>query len=114
MLAKALVNLEEIMDLRILSRGPIGAIVGATMLAASSTPAPAFTLSSPSLEPPIVASGVDSVYWRHWGVWHHGWHRGWAWRGGWHRWGGGWGPRYGFGPAYRCWWGPWGRRCGWV
>jgi hypothetical protein len=51
------------MDLRILSRGAIAAIVGATMLAASSAPAPAFTLSSPSLEQPIVASGVDSVYW---------------------------------------------------
>jgi hypothetical protein len=114
MLAKTLVNLEEIMDLRILSGGAIGAIAGATMLAASSAPAPAFTLSSPSLEQPVAAAGVDSVYWRQWGGWHHGWHHGWAWGGGWHRWGGGWGPRYGFGPAYRCWWGPWGRRCGWV
>jgi hypothetical protein len=111
------------MNLRILSRGAIAAIAGATMLAASSAPAPAFTLSSPSLEQPVVSADVESVWWhggwhRGWhGGWHRGWHRGWGWHGGWHRygWGGGWGPRYGFGGGYRCWWTPWGfRRCGWV
>ncbi len=109
------------MDLRILSGGAIAAIAGAAMLAASSAPAPAFTLSSPSLEQPAVAAGVESVYWRHWGGWHGGWHRGWhhgwGWHGGWHRWGWhrgwGWGPHYyGYAPVYHCWWGPWGRRCG--
>lgn len=111
------------MDLRILSGGAIAAIAGAAMLVASSAPSPAFTLSSPSLEQPVVGADVESVYWRHWGGWHGrwhhglGWHRGWGWRGGWHRWGYGWGgPRYyGYGGGYRCWWTPWGyRRCGWV
>jgi hypothetical protein len=116
------------MVLRILSRGAIAAIAGTTMLAFSSVPAPAFTLSSPSLEQPVVGADVESVWWHggwHRG-WHGGWHRGWGWHGGWHRWGwgGGWhrwgygwgGPRYyGFGGGYRCWWTPWGyRRCGWV
>ncbi len=111
------------MNLRILSRGAIAAIAGATMLAASSAPSPAFTLSSPSLEQPVVGADVESVWWHggwHRG-WHGGWHRGWGWhrgmgwRGGWHRYGWG-GPRYyGFGGGYRCWWTPWGfRRCGWV
>ena len=89
------------MVLRFLSRGAIAALAGAAMLAASTASSPAFTLTSPSLEQPIVGADVDSVYWSHWG-------------GGWHRWGwrGGWGPRYGFAPVYHCWWGPWGRRCG--
>ena len=108
------------MVLRILSPGAIAAIAGTTMLAFSSVPAPAFTLSSPSLEQPVVGADVESVWWhggwhRGWG-WHGGWHR-WGWGGGWHRWGYGWGgPRYyGFGGGYRCWWTPWGyRRCGWV
>jgi hypothetical protein len=106
------------MDLRILSRGAIAAVAGAMMLALSSAPSSAFTLSSPSLEQPVVGADVESVWWHggwHRG-WHGGWHRGWGWRGGWHRWGwgGGWGPRYGYGfaPVYHCWWGPWGRRCG--
>ena len=65
------------MDLRILSRGAIGAVAGATMLALSSAPSSAFTLSSPSLEQPVVGADVESVWW------HGGWHRGW--HGGWHR-----------------------------
>lgn len=110
------------MVLRILSRGAIAAIAGAAMLSASTAPSPAFTLSSPSLEQPVVAGSATPVYWhggwgwhRGWG-WHGGWHR-WGWGGGWHRWGYGWGgPRYyGFAPGWRCWWTPWGfRRCGWV
>ena len=110
------------MVLRILSRGAIAAVVGAAMLSASSAPSSAFTLSSPSLEQPVIGADVQSVWWH--GGWHGGWHRGWGgWHGGWHRgwggwrrlawgWGGGWGPRYGFAPVYHCWWGPWGRRCG--
>ena len=106
-------NLEATMVLRILSRGAIAAVAGATMLAASSVPSSAFTLSSPSLEQPVVSADVQSVWWH--GGWHGGWHRGWGWHrgygwgGGWHRWGwgGGWGPRYGYGfyPVYHCWWG---------
>jgi hypothetical protein len=111
------------MILRIFSRGVIAAFAGAAMLAASSVPSSAFTLTSPSLEQPVVGADIQDVYWH--GGWHGGWHRGWGWRGGWHRWGWaggprwgyGWGPRYGygFGGGYRCWWTPWGfRRCGWV
>jgi hypothetical protein len=94
------------MVLRILSRGAIAAVAGATMLAASTAPSLAFTLSAPAPEQPVVGADVESV-WLH-GGWHGGWHR------GWHRWGwgGGWGPRYGYAPVYHCWWGPWGRRCG--
>ncbi len=102
------------MVLRLLSRGVIAAVAGATMLAASSAPSSAFTLASPSLEQPVASADVQSVWWH--GGWHRGWgwHRGYGWHGGWHRWGwgGGWGPRYGFAPVYHCWWGPWGRRCG--
>jgi hypothetical protein len=128
MVAREVGNLEEAMDLRILPRKSAAAIAGVAMLAASSASSPAFTLSAPSIERPVAAADVESIYWRagwHGGWhrgWHGGWHRGWGWRGGWHRWGWGprwgygWGPRYyGFGPAYRCWWTPWGfRRCGWV
>jgi hypothetical protein len=109
------------MHLRILSRKSIAAVAGAALLAASSAPSPAFTLSAPSLERPFGVVDFEPVQWhggwhRGWG-WHGGWHHGWGWHGGWHRWG--WGPRwgygYGFGPAWRCWWTPWGfRRCGWV
>jgi hypothetical protein len=115
------------MILRIFSRGVIAAFAGAAMLAASSVPSSAFTLTSPSLEQPVVGADIQNVYWHGgWhGGWRGGWHRGWGWRGGWHRWGWaggprwgyGWGPRYdyGFGGGYRCWWTPWGfRRCGWV
>ena len=109
------------MVLRILSGGAIAAVAGAAMLAASSAPASAFTLSSPSIEQPVAASGVEPADWD--GEWHGGWHRGWGWRHGWgwhhgwRRWG--WGPGYGYGygygPVWRCWWTPWGfRRCGWV
>jgi hypothetical protein len=70
---------------RILSGGAIAALAGAAMLAASNGPSGAFTLSSPSLEPPVVAADVQQVWWH--GGWHHwGWHRGWH-RWGWHHWG---------------------------
>ena len=112
------------MQLRILSRKAIAAFAGAAMLAASSAPSPAFTLSAPSLERPVAAADVQSVYWhggwhRGWhGGWHGGWHRGWGWRRGWGwhgGWHGGWHRGWGWGPAWRCWWTPWGfRRCGWA
>jgi hypothetical protein len=121
MISGASGNLEETMDFRILSGGAIAAVAGAAMLAVSSSPSPAFTLSAPSLEAPVAAGSVEPVYWR--GGWHGGWHRGWGWRGGWRRgWGPGWGwggpgyyGYYGYGPVWRCSWSPWGfRRCGWV
>ena len=49
-------NLEATMVLRILSRGAIAAVAGATMLAASSVPSSAFTLASPSLEQPVASA----------------------------------------------------------
>ena len=102
---------------RILSRGAIGALAGVAMLALSGGPSPAFTLSSPSLEPAVASAAVEPVYWRHWGWRRWGWHR------GWHRWGWGpynyrpWGWRgyYGYGYGVRrCWIGRWGyRHCAW-
>ena len=115
---------------RILSGGAIAALAGAAMLAAASAPSDAFTLESPSLEPPVAAVDIEPAYWgwhhgwgwRHGWGWHRwGWHRPWGWHrygwgyGGWHRWG--YGPRWGwgYGGGWRCWWTPWGyRRCGWV
>jgi hypothetical protein len=106
------------MALRILSGGAIAALAGAAMLAASNGASDAFTLSSPSLEPPVASAGVEQAWWHNgWG-----WHRGWGWHGGWHRWGWGpynyrpWGWRgYGYGYGVRrCWIGRWGyRHCAW-
>jgi hypothetical protein len=62
---------------RMVTSGAIAAVAGATMLAASSVPWSAFTLSWPSLEQPVASADVQSVWW----------HRGWGWHGGWHRWG---------------------------
>ncbi len=114
------------MTWRILSGGAIAALAGAAMLAASNDASDAFTLSSPSLEPPVAAAGVEPVYW---GGWPGGWPRGGGWHRGWHHWGWGhrwgWGPYnyrpwgwrgyYGPGPAVRrCWIGRWGyRHCSW-
>jgi hypothetical protein len=68
MVAREVGNLEEAMELRILPRKSVAAIAGAVMLAASSGSSPAFTLSAPSLERPVAAADVESVYWR------AGWH----------------------------------------
>ena len=65
------------MNLHILSRGAIAAFAGATMLAASSAPSSAFTLPSPSLEQPVAAADVQSVWW------HGGWHQ---WLASWLAW----------------------------
>jgi hypothetical protein len=77
----------------------------------AAAPAPAFTLSSPSLDQPVVSGGIEKVWWDRWGRWHP--NRPWGWR----RWGWGWGPRpYGFyaGPVRHCWRGPWGGlHCRW-
>jgi len=98
---------------RLVPGGALAALAGAAMfIAASTSPSSAFTLSSPSLEQPVVSADIQEVWWRHWGGggwgWHHGWgwHRPWGW--GWHR---PWRPVYH--PWRRCWWGPWGYRCHW-
>jgi hypothetical protein len=73
---------------RLVPTGLLAAIAGAALfVAASSSPSPAFTLSSPSLEQPVVSADVQDAYWGHCGGW--GWHRGGYWHRpwGWHRWG---------------------------
>jgi len=88
---------------RIFSCGVIAGIAGSAMLLATCAPSAAFTLSSPSLEQPVAAAGVENVWWGRGGGWRR---NGWGWRG---RWGGGW--RGGWGwhrPVGRC-WGHW--RC---
>ena len=64
----------KLMSLRILPGGAIAALAGAAMLALSSAPSPAFTLSSASLERPVAAADIEPVWWH--GGWHYGWHRG--------------------------------------
>ena len=80
---------------RILTVGTAAALAGAAMLAMSASSASAFTLSSPSIERPIVSSNIDHVY---------------CYRCGW-----GWRPYYrpGFYPYWyaRPYWAP-GPRCG--
>jgi hypothetical protein len=101
---------------RLMSGGALAAVTGAAMLAATTVPSNAFTLSSPSLERPIASFGVEDVWWGRggWG-WHRpwgwGWHRPWGW--GWHRpWGWGWHRPWAWGwggPVRHC----WGWRCTW-
>jgi hypothetical protein len=70
------------------------------MVAATMTsPASAFTLSSPSVDG--ATTSVEKVWW------HHGWGGGGWHGGGWHRhWGGGY-----YGGGRHCWMSPWGWRC---
>ena len=95
---------------RLVPTGLLAAIAGAALfVAASSSPSPAFTLSSSSLEQPIISADVQDAYWcrlgrcggwgwhpwgywyRPWGYWYRpwGWHRWGYWHRpwGWHRWG---------------------------
>jgi hypothetical protein len=83
---------------RLVPGGALAALAGAAMfVAASSSPSPAFTLSSPSLEQPVVSADIQDAYLCRWGRCGWGWHRPWGWRGygwgwrgygwGWHRWG---------------------------
>jgi|SRR5450631_115546 hypothetical protein len=101
------------MQSRILANCSLAALAGAAMLAFSIGPAPAFTLSGPSLEQPVVSSQIEKVWWRGGWGWHRGWgwhHRGWGWRAGWG--GPGWGWHRGWG--WRAHWGGgWGWRRGW-
>jgi hypothetical protein len=83
---------------RLVPGGALAALVGAAMfVAASSSPSPAFTLSSPSLEQPVLSADIQDAYWCRWGRCGWGWRRwgggwGWGWHRpwGWHRWGWGW------------------------
>jgi len=93
---------------RILPGGALAAIAGAAALLLTAAPAPAFTLSSPSLDHPVLNSGIQKVWWDRWGRWHPN-----------HPWGWGWGhPVYGYywrpGPVRHCWRGRWGvLHCRW-
>jgi hypothetical protein len=86
------------MSIRGLTIYSTAAFAGAAMLALSMSPASAFTLSGPSLQPSVTSAQIDKVWWRGRPGW--GWHRGWGWRSpGW-GWRGGWG---------HCWRGYYGR-----
>ena len=97
---------------RILVGGFAAALAGAAMLAISSAPASAFTLTSPSLEQPVAAADINMFGATGTAV--GGCRRGWGWgRPGW---GPGLGPGLGlapsslrwvttaWGPRWRCWW----------
>ncbi len=107
---------EEMMVSRLVPGSALAAIAGAAMfVAASSSPSPAFTLSSPALEQSVLGADIQDVYWCRWGrCGRWGWHR-WGYPHSWHRWG--WYHPYYCRPYYhpsrRCWWGPWGYRCHW-
>lgn len=58
------------MSTRILTGGVLAAVAFAAMLGMTATSASAFTLSSPSLERPVVGSDIDHVWWDRWGRWH--------------------------------------------
>ena len=105
-------NTEENLLTRLVSGGALPAIAGATMLLSPYGPSAAFTLSSPSLERPVAAAGIEHVWWDRWGRWHPNRRWGWGYRPwGRHSWD--WRrPVYGFygAPVRRCWVGP---RGGW-
>ena len=64
---------------RLVPGSALAAVAGAAMfVAASSSPSPAFTLSSPSLEQSVLGADIQDAYWCRWGRC-GGW--------GWHRWG---------------------------
>jgi hypothetical protein len=84
------------MSLRSLLGYSTAALSGVAMLAASLSPASAFTLSGPSLDRPATAQ-VENVFWRGGGGWHGGGWRGGGWHGGWRGGGWGWGPAAVFG-----------------
>ena len=92
------------------SRMLLGALAGAAMLAASSGPSAAFTLSQPSLTQAVATADVQHVWWDRWGRWHP--NRRWWW-GRHYGWGWGWRPRYYAYAGPRCWTSPWGHvHCG--
>lgn len=73
------------MTMRILTAATLAAVAGAAMLALSATSASAFTLSSPSLAPPVASTNVEHVWWDRWGHWHpnHPYYMRHCWRGRW-------------------------------
>ena len=93
---------------RLLFGGIAATAAGAAMVAISSAPASAITLSAPSIAPQVAGADVDKVWWDRWGYWHPG--PGWGWGWGW-----GWGPGpWYYHPHRHCWVGRWGRlHCGW-
>ncbi|HKN28301.1 MAG TPA: hypothetical protein VJY34_10630 [Roseiarcus sp.] len=88
---------------RLVPGGVLAAAAGAAlMIAASSSPSSAFTLSSPSLDQPVVTSDIQHVWWDRWGRWHP------------NRWGWGWRHPYWYHHGWRrCWWTWHGRVCRW-
>jgi hypothetical protein len=56
--------MEDVMSMKTLSAYSVAGLAGATMLALSWSPASAFTLSGPSLAPPIASAQIDNVYYR--------------------------------------------------
>jgi cytochrome b len=68
---------EDLMFTRVLIGGGAAALVGVAMLATSTSPSSAFTLSLPSLEQPMASSQVERVWWDRWGRWHSD-HRRWG------------------------------------
>lgn len=90
--------------------GSAATLAGAAMMiAASSAPVSAFTLSSPSLAEPVLQADIEHVWWDRWGRWHPNRPWGWGWRP-WYR------PYYWrpyYHPWRRCWWTWHGRVCRW-
>jgi hypothetical protein len=105
-------NMEESnMVSHLVPRGILAAAAGAAlMIVASSGPSSAFTLSSPSLDQPVVTANIQHVWWDRWGRWHPNiW--GWGWR---HPY---WGWRHPYlwwrHPWRHCWWNGYARICRW-
>jgi hypothetical protein len=93
---------------RLVPSGLLAAAAGAAlMIAASSAPSSAFTLSSPSLNQPVASADLEPVWWDRWGRWHPSYWR-WGWHPYWHPY---WHPwRH---PWRHCWWTWYGRVCRW-
>ena len=101
---------------RLVPGGVLAAAAGAALLiAAASGPSSAFTLSSPSLDQPVVTADIQQVWWDRWGRWHPN-----RWHPYYHRY---YHPYhyyhyyhhhpYYYRPWRRCWWTWHGRVCGW-
>jgi hypothetical protein len=64
-------NKEGTMLSRVISGLAHAAVASAAMLLLASGPSASFTLYSQSLDQPVVASGVEPVWWHHGWGWHH-------------------------------------------
>jgi len=96
---------ESNMASRLVTGGVLGAAAGAALtVAVSFGPSAAFTLSSPSLDQPVVTANIQHVWWDRWGRWHPNYWR-WGWRHPyWHPY---------WRPWRHCWWTWHGRVCRW-